>query len=135
MRIPLLASAVAASLAVSGCGLGGPAYKAPPAAVDAVVDMTIGFNYSPNQLTIVEGQTVEWRNKSIMGHTVTADPSKAKNAADVMLPAGAQPFHSGNIGPGEVWQYRFTVPGDYRYFCIPHEGQGMVGTVRVTRRG
>ena len=134
MRTRLFAGAFAFVLSLSGCGLGGPAYKPPPPAVDAVVDMTMGLNFAPATLTIVEGQTVEWRNKSIMDHTVTADPGKAKNAADVMLPAGAQPFHSGSIGPGEVWQYRFTVPGDYRYFCIPHEGQGMVATVRVTPR-
>ena len=130
MRIPILA----ACLALAGCGLGGPAYKAPPAAVDAVVDMTMTLDFAPAQLTVVEGQTVEWRNKSIMDHTVTADPRLAKNPANVVLPAGAQPFNSGHVKPGQVYRRTFTVPGVYRYVCLPHEGQGMTGTLRVTPR-
>jgi plastocyanin len=135
MRIPLVAGTVAAALALSGCGLGGPAYTPPPPGIDAVVDMTTGMDFAPAQLTIVQGQTVEWRNRSIMGHTVTADPRLAKNPANVALPAGAQPFNSGNIAPGQVYRRTFTVPGMYRYFCIPHEGQGMVATLHVRPRG
>ena len=134
MKIALVGGAVAAGLALSSCGLGGPAYQPPPPAVDAVVDMTMGLNFSPGDLVIVAGQTVEWRNKSIMDHTVTADPRLAKNPADVMLPQGAAAFNSGHVKPGQVYRRTFTVPGVYRYFCIPHEGNGMMGTVRVQPR-
>ena len=135
MKIALFGGAVAASLALAGCGLGGPAYQPPPPAIDAVVDMTMGLNFNPGEITIVQGQTVEWRNKSIMDHTVTADQRVAKNPASVMLPQGAAPFNSGHIKPGQVYRRTFTVPGTYRYFCIPHEGKGMVGILRVQPRG
>lgn len=131
MRILPIAGIVASSLALSGCGLGGPAYQPPPPAVDAVVDMTTTLNFAPGAVTISAGQTVEWRNRSIMDHTVTADPRVAKNPANIQLPAGAQPFNSGHVKPGQVYRRTFTVPGLYRYVCLPHEGQGMVGTVRV----
>ncbi|QBQ54317.1 plastocyanin/azurin family copper-binding protein [Nitrosococcus wardiae] len=29
--------------------------------------------------------------------------------------------------PGGTYRHTFTVPGTYRYFCIPHEAQGMMG--------
>jgi plastocyanin len=135
MRIPLVAGAVAAGLTLGSCGLGGPAYQPPPPAVDAVVDMTTTLQFTPAQVTISPGQTVEWRNKSIMDHTVTADPRLAKNPANVALPSGAQAFHSGSIKPGQVYRMTFTVPGLYRYVCLPHEGQGMIGTVQVLATG
>lgn len=125
------AAAATAALFVASCGLNGPAYDRPPPQVDAVVEMTTLLNYNPGAVTISTGQTVEWRNRSIMGHTVTADPALAKNPANVQLPQGAAAFNSGSIGPGQVYRRTFTVPGDYRYFCIPHEGRGMVATLRV----
>lgn len=134
MKIPMFAGAIATSLALSGCGLGGPAYDRPPPSVDAVVGMTTSLDFTPEDLTIVAGQTVEWRNTSIIDHTVTADPSLAKNPANVALPQGAEPSNSGDIDPGGVYRRTFTVPGTYRYFCIPHERQGMVATLRVTPR-
>ena len=131
MRMSIVASTVAATVTLAGCGLDGPAYQTPPAAIDAVVDMTTGLNFAPGRVTIIAGQTIEWRNRSMMGHTVTADPRLANNADNVLLPSGAQPFHSGDIDPGQVYRRTFTVPGLYRYVCLPHEGQGMIGTVEV----
>jgi plastocyanin len=99
------------------------------------VRMTSSLKYEPAKLTVRTGQTVHWKNVSIMSHTVTADPSIAKNPADVSLPAGAEPFTSGMIRPGKSYDHVFTVPGTYRYFCIPHETSGMVGTVIVEPAG
>lgn len=124
-----------AAVALGSCGLGGPAYNEPPAQVDAVVNMTTLLNFDPESLTIDAGDTVEWRNVSIMDHTVTADPELADNPANVALPPGAEPFDSGSIEPGEVYRRTFTVPGRYVYFCIPHEGQGMVATLTVREAG
>lgn len=114
-----------------GC-LGGCASADPdPSSEVSVVKMTSGLKYNPAELTITAGQTVEWKNVAIMMHTVTADPSLAKKADDVALPPGAKPFNSGDIGPGKSFQYVFDVPGTYKYFCIPHESMGMVGTITV----
>lgn len=129
--IPKAAWAILASLSLASCGLTGPALSEPPAQVDAVVDMTTLLDFAPEELTIKAGDTVEWRNTSIMSHTVTADPELADDQSNVKLPAGAETFNSGSIEPGEVYRRTFTVPGEYRYFCIPHEGQGMVATLTV----
>jgi plastocyanin len=65
-------------------------------------------------------------------HTVTADPTKAIRPADVTLPAGVQPWDSGNVDAGQSYSYIFSTPGTYRYVCIPHEMLGMIGTITVT---
>ena len=118
-------------LAFAACGLGGPAYEAPSPGVAAVVEMTNGLSFSPAEITLPVGGTVEWQNTSFFTHTVTADPKRARDPAHVSLPPGAEPFDSGEIPAGEVFQRSFTTPGTYRYFCIPHEGQGMLGTIIV----
>jgi plastocyanin len=117
-------------VSVSGCGLNGPAHKAPAPNVTAVVDL--GFmSYDPVNVTIHPGDTVEWRNTSIITHTVTNDPERAKKREDASLPAGAQAFDSGDIPAGQVYTHIFTTPGTYHYFCTHHENHGMVGTVVV----
>ena len=130
-----LAAIGAGALALTGCGITGPAHTVPPPPqVDAIVEMSGvigGFNFTPQTIRISAGQTVQWRNTSLVDHTVTADKSLAANPANVILPAGAQPFNSGEVDPGQVWTYPFTVPGTYSYVCLPHERQGMIGTVVV----
>ena len=45
--------------------------------------------------------------------------------------AARDDLQGGLIGEGESYRHAFEVAGTYEYFCIPHEGSGMVGTVRV----
>ncbi|MFC7135955.1 plastocyanin/azurin family copper-binding protein [Halobaculum litoreum] len=54
-------------------------------------------------------------------------------------PGGAEPFasyegeqHFAILPPGATFEHTFTVPGEYVYVCVPHAGQGMIGTVRVS---
>jgi plastocyanin len=103
-----------------------------PAAGDVVsVDMNNALTYVPDQIRIKVGDTVEWRNVESFPHSVTADASIAEDPGNVELPDGAEPFNSGRIDGGSSWRHTFTVPGTYRYFCIPHEAAGMLGTVIV----
>ena len=130
-----LAASAGSSILLSACGITGPAHTdPPPPSVDAIIEMqgvVGGFNFTPKVVRIRSGQTVQWRNTSLVDHTVTADKSLAANPANVILPQGAASFHSGEIDAGGVWTYTFTVPGTYRYVCLPHEKQGMIGTVIV----
>ena len=98
----------------------------------ATVEMTTDLKYVPANVTIRAGETIEWVNTSPLTHTVTADPEKAAQPEEhVALPEGAEPFGSGRMAPQEEFRHTFTVPGTYRYVCIPHEMSGMVGTVEV----
>ena len=117
-------------LLIAGCGLSGPAHEAPMPDAAAVVDM--GFmSFSPGTINVKAGQTVEWRNTSIITHNVTDSPGAAATSGDAALPAGAIPFSSGDIPAGKIFVYKFTVPGTYHYFCTHHESDGMTGIVVV----
>ncbi len=96
-----------------------------------VIQMTNEFKYVPNRVKIKRGDTIEWRNVSQVVHTVTADPVRAANPNNVVLPKTAKAFDSGDIQPGRSFTYTFSVPGEYRYFCVPHETFGMVGEIEV----
>ncbi len=98
---------------------------------EAVVEMNDELKYIPETLTIKAGDTVTWRNTGKTRHTVTDNPMKARNKASARLPEGVQSWDSGNITRGQSWSRRFDVPGEYTYFCIPHELAGMVATIVV----
>lgn len=87
--------------------------------------------FEPSEVRIKIGDTVQWTNRSIVAHSVTCDPSKAKDKASVNLPAGAGAFDSGEIGEDGVFSHTFTAAGTYRYFCIEHENMGMNAVVVV----
>ncbi len=95
------------------------------------VDMNNALQFLPDNITIKVGTTVEWRNIESYPHSVTADPKLVQNQANSKLPPGAKAFNSGRIDGGKSWRHTFTVAGAYHYFCIPHEGAGMLGTVIV----
>ena len=103
--------------------------------------------FDPADYTTSVGETVVWKNTSEATHTVTAFESA--------IPEGADYFASGdyedeetareawwdNFGGGfdtrETYEHTFDVPGNYSYFCVPHEIDGhgnarMIGLVRVT---
>ena len=129
----ILFQSFAALLAVllAAGGTTGPAYEAPGSDVAATVDMTPALTFEPAEITIRVGDKVEWRNRTLLTHTVTADPRITADASNIELPEGARPFNSAAIPPGQVFRYTFTLPGTYRYLCLPHEGQEMFGTVIV----
>jgi plastocyanin len=87
--------------------------------------------FLPVTVTIDKGDTVEWINNAQSLHSVTTNPGVAQDPKDVSLPSGAKPFDSGFMPPGAKWSYTFTVPGTYKYLCLPHEKDHMVGVVEV----
>lgn len=100
-----------------------------------VIGMTDSLKYIPNRIQIPVNETVVWKNTSTIVHTVTADPAMADDPSNVQLPPGARTFNSGYIQPGQEYRYNFTVPGTYKYFCVPHEAAGMVGIIEVVEDG
>ncbi|HEX9014329.1 MAG TPA: plastocyanin/azurin family copper-binding protein [Anaerolineaceae bacterium] len=87
--------------------------------------------FSPAEISVPRGSTITWQNIATYPQTVTCDPSKAGKFPDVSLPAGAQPFDSGELYPGQTWSYTFNVPGSYLYFSRYTPIPSVVGTVRV----
>jgi plastocyanin len=87
--------------------------------------------YQPDSIVIRAGQTVEWVNTGQVSHSVVDDPTRANKVDDVLLPSDVATFSSGNVMPGGKYRHTFPTPGKYRYFCMSHEIDGMIGEVIV----
>ncbi|MGH7932435.1 MAG: cupredoxin domain-containing protein [Candidatus Binataceae bacterium] len=127
----LLMSLLAGAIFVLANGLSGTAHAAGKTVVVTMTDKPP--TYVPEKLTIKVGTTVEWKNNAKTLHDVTTDVTAVQNKSDVSLPPGAKSFDSGFMTPGVSWSHTFTVPGHYKYACIPHEKDHMVGEVTVTK--
>ena len=127
IAIVVAALAIAASLAL----LPNPARAASNPIVIKMADQQ-PF-YTPDKVAIKVGDTVQWVNGGQTIHSVSTTAANAQNPKDTSMPKGATAFDSGFIPPGGDYSYTFTVPGTYRYFCLPHEKAGMVGVIVVKK--
>ncbi len=97
--------------------------------------MNLQLRFDPERLVVTPGTTVTWVNDSAMPHTATGDPGQNPVAEThpeyIALPTGAEPWGSELLQPGEMYSHTFTVPGEYRYICVPHVQSGMRGTIMV----
>ena len=102
-----------------------------PGMVVKMLDMPLAFQ--PNLIKIKVGDSIEWKNVGNEVHHATSDPSLAIKPTEVTNPLGAEPFDSGFLRPGETFTHIFTVPGEYKYTCVVHEANGMIGTIVVIK--
>ena len=64
------------------------------------------YRYSPNQLTLNLGETVQWINLDSSKHTVTS--------------YGDGPLNSVILRQGETYSYTFNSLGEFPYYCTLH---------------
>ena len=123
-----------AAVALSGCAAAGSS-----GGDDYDVGMT-AVAFRPSELTVSVGETVVWDNTSSRAHSVTAYESGIPEDADYFASGGydseaaareAWTNLDGAITSGDTYEHTFEVPGNYDYFCIPHERGGMVGRIVV----
>lgn len=100
--------------------------------------MTADLAFEPEAVTVSPGTTVTWTNVGGIEHTVTAYEDRIPDGAEYFASGGFDSqreartrMSAGLVGPDEQFERAFEVSGTYEYFCIPHEGSGMTGTVRV----
>jgi plastocyanin len=108
---------------------------------DYDVGMGAAF-FRPGEIEVSAGGTVVWRNTGNRRHTVTAYEGQIPDEAEFFASGGFESEDAarkgwrtdfeGRINAGQTYEHTFEVPGEYHYFCIPHEPSGMVGTVVVT---
>lgn len=78
--------------------------------------------FRPQRLTVRAGTEVVWRNAGRNDHNVVPVDEDDEFLAEV-----------DDFTPGDTYTYRFTAPGEYRYYCSLHgtADAGMIGTVVV----
>jgi plastocyanin len=77
------------------------------AAPDTRVQVKIdNFAFTPMELTVAAGTTVEWVNRDDIPHVVVSDDKKT--------------FKSKALDTDDRFSFTFTKPGTYAYFCSVH---------------
>ena len=80
--------------------------------------------YSPEDISVSVGDTVVWDNKSGSHNVVFGTVPDGVDAEAISRTTLA-------TEPGPAHSVTFEVPGTYKYYCSPHKGQGMFGTITV----
>lgn len=92
---------------------------APAWAVDVTMGSGGNLVFDPAEVTINVGESVHFVNGMLPPHNVIVEgrPDLGHESLAML--------------PGEEFDIAFSDPGDYTYWCAPHKGAGMIGTVHV----
>jgi len=87
------------------------------------VDITMGSGgnliFDPSDVTINAGETVHFVNNMLPPHNIIVEGRADLSRESLMF------------NPGESQDIIFADAGDYTFFCGPHQGAGMTGTIHV----
>jgi plastocyanin len=85
------------------------------------VSMGSGGNliFDPSDVTINAGDTVHFVNDMLPPHNIIVEGRADLSRESLMF------------NPGESQDILFADAGDYTFFCGPHQGAGMTGTIHV----
>ncbi len=94
---------------------------------EAAVEATDQLKFAPDTITVAVGGTVTWTNAGATFHTVTGGENGA--------PDDKSPIKGQLASQGATYSVTFKTAGTYPYFCQPHFGNGMAGTIVVGKAG
>jgi plastocyanin len=83
--------------------------------------------FDPASISIKAGESVEWVNNVGFPHNIVFDEDDIPSGAS----AEALSHEDYLNAPGEKVSSKFSTPGKYSYYCEPHQGAGMKGTITV----
>ena len=92
--------------------------------VKHVINVT-DFKFTPDELQISVGDTVEWKNTQGY-HNI--------NGIKATFPLNPESFGN-STGFNWTYKYVFKTAGKYDYHCDPHAENGMIGKVEVKETG
>ena len=75
--------------------------------------------FEPSSVSISTGDTVKFVNNKLAPHNAVFEGHDELSHPDLAF------------APGESWTETFSTAGTYEFYCEPHRGAGMVGTVVV----
>lgn len=92
-----------------------------------MTDCSFSSISQPSKLTIKAGESVEFVNNKAFPHNVVFDEDNVPAGVD----AGKLSHEDYLNAPGEKRTTTFKEKGTYGYYCEPHQGAGMAGTITV----
>ncbi|NHN40384.1 plasmid stabilization protein [Halorubellus sp. JP-L1] len=125
-RTVLGTAAALGAASLAGCFAGDDDGEGTTADSNAVV---VGpgseYSYAPEEVTTSVEETITWTWDSPNHNVVVRSQPEGAGWE------GTDGDASTTYGEDHVYEYAFEMPGTYEYYCQPHEGLGMVGTVVV----
>ena len=95
-------------------------FAAPAWAVDVQMGANGNLIFEPSEVTISAGESVHFVNNMLPPHNVVVEDHPELS-------------HTGlAFAPGETFDITFPDAGDYTFWCDPHKGAGMIGTIDVS---
>ena len=95
-------------------------FSSPAFALDVMMGANGNLVFEPAEVSIAAGESVHFINNMLPPHNVIVeDHPELSHEGLAML-------------PGEDFEVAFPEAGDYTYWCAPHKGAGMIGTVHVS---
>jgi len=92
---------------------------APVFAVDVVMGAGGNLAFEPNEITISAGDTLHFVNEALPPHNIIVE-ARPDLSREALL-----------FAPGESQDIVFADAGEYEFWCGPHKGAGMTGTIHV----
>ena len=83
--------------------------------------------FDPASVTIKAGDSVTFKNNAGFPHNIVFD----EDAVPEGVKADALSHEDYLNAPGETYTVKLTTPGEYGYYCEPHQGAGMAGKIIV----
>ena len=95
-------------------------FSTPTWAIDVVMGANGSLVFEPADVTINAGDTVHFVNGMLPPHNVIVEDHPELS-------------HDGlAFASGESFDITFPEAGDYNFWCDPHKGAGMTGTLHVS---
>lgn len=95
-------------------------FSVPAWALDVKMGSNGNLVFDPPEVTISAGETVSFVNDMLPPHNIIVEGRPDLSRESLMF------------SPGESQDVVFSDPGDYTYWCGPHKGAGMIGTIHVS---
>ncbi|KAG0578233.1 hypothetical protein M758_4G007300 [Ceratodon purpureus] len=89
-------------------------------------DGALGFY--PSSLSVAAGETITFVNNKAFPHNVVFDEDAVPSGVKVDDLSHEDYLNA----PGESFNVTLKTPGTYEYYCEPHQGAGMKGSITVS---
>lgn len=96
--------------------------------------MTVSLKFMPSDITVPAGTTVTWQNGEAISHTVTSgtwgEVDGSTGLRGTETPDGRFDHALAPQGQeGDSFSHTFDEPGEYLYYCQPHQTMNAKVTV------
>jgi plastocyanin len=84
--------------------------------------------FVPKSVTVASGEAIVFKNNAGFPHNIVFDEDEVPEGVDADAISHPDLINA----PGEEWSLTLSKAGKYEYYCEPHQGAGMVGSITVS---